>query len=125
MISKETYRFQLFFCLFVTLLQANPRPVDLGRLEALYGHSGFIEADKNGVVGPAGAIQTNKILVKGHLAVNRKEETYYNGLPTSCISTTVKLKNTVSDVVVYTGDHNIKTSIEKCLFVCNLAKLRF
>lgn len=81
----------MFFDLLVMLLQADPYPVDPGCLEALGGHSGIAEADKNGVVGPTSAIQTNKVLlVEGQLAINRKEEKYYTYIPASAL--TVKLK---------------------------------
>lgn len=84
------------------LLQADPEPVDLGCLKALCGHSGITEADKNGVVGPTSAIQTNKVLlVDGQLAINRKEQKYYKYIHDK-LRQRSEIKY-VSNIVVYTG----------------------
>ncbi len=56
------------------LLYTDSGPVGLGCWETLCGHSGISVAYEYGIVGSTDAILTNKALVDGDLAVNRKEE---------------------------------------------------
>lgn len=82
LLQQQTYFSQLLFSLPVTLLHGDSCPVGLGCLQALGGHSGLSEADKNGVVGPSSSIQTNKVpVVTEFMAVNRKEEECYTYIP--------------------------------------------
>lgn len=66
-LQNNTHLFQLLFCLEVMLLQTDSFPVDLGCLDALGGHGGISETNKDGVMGAASAIQTNKTLLVGAL----------------------------------------------------------